>query len=147
MFANIQRKMVTADEARQLRSKKGTINHETYKMIYGKIQNKIQLSASKGKTSIEYVVPPFLPGRPMFSVDHAVRYNRDKLRYNGFTVDVVDDVLLIDWKPPPGQQHKPIPVIPKQQPIELPNKQPKEQPKIKQMSNTLKNLKQKLGLL
>lgn len=132
--------MVTADEARQMRSKKGNINHETYKMIYAKIQNKIHNAASKGKTATEFVVPPFLPGRPMFSVNHAVRYTRDKLRYNGFTVSVDNDVLMIDWKPEPGKPPPPQP--PKPEPL-----QPTVQPNVKQMSSTLKNLKQKLGLL
>lgn len=95
--------MVTADDARTLRSNKGIVNHQTYKLIYERIQHRIQYAAKKGYTQTEYTIPPIVPGRPMYDVSHAVRYTRDKLRYNGFKVtEVHPDVLLIDWKPKKG---------------------------------------------
>ena len=94
--------MVTAAEARQLRVSKGAVNHETYKEIYGKLSNRIKLAAARGETSLEYRVPPLVPGRPMYDMSHAVRYNADKLRHAGFAVDARDDVLTVDWKPPPA---------------------------------------------
>ena len=95
--------MVTADDARTLRSNKGVINHETYKIIYERVQHRIQYAAKKGYTQTDFTIPPIVPGRPMYELSHAVRYTRDKLRYNGFEVTEVDtDVLQIDWKPKNG---------------------------------------------
>lgn len=95
--------MVTADDARTLRSNKGLVNHQTYKMIYERMQHRIQHAARKGYTQVDYTIPPIVPGRPMFDVSHAVRYTRDKLRYNGFLVTEIEpDVLRIDWKPKKG---------------------------------------------
>lgn len=91
--------MVTAEEARRLRLNKGTVNHETYKEIYNKISGRIRQAASRGGTQLEYRIPPLIPGRPMYAISHAVRYNTDKLRNAGFSVEVKDpDILAIDWK-------------------------------------------------
>ncbi len=92
--------MVTADEARRIRVNKGAVNHETYKEIYGKITNRIKLAAARGDSNLEFTIPPLIPGRPMYEMSHAMRYNRDKLIHNGFRVDTLsNDMLRIDWKP------------------------------------------------
>ena len=92
--------MVTADEARRIRLKKGAVNHETYKEIYGKITNRIKLAAARGESNLEFTIPPLIPGRPMYEMSHAMRYNRDKLIHNGYRVDTFsDDTLRVDWKP------------------------------------------------
>lgn len=103
--------MVTAEEARELRVKKGAVNHETYKEIYGKVCNRIKAAAARGSTSTEFKIPPFVPGRPMYTMSHAVRYNADKLRHAGFVVTLADDAdkLKIDWSPrtaSPSQKKK-----------------------------------------
>jgi hypothetical protein len=106
--------MVTAEEARRLRVTKGSVNHETYKSIYAKIQNRIKVAAARGDTSIQYRIPPLVPGRPIYDITHALRYNRDKLKLAGFRVVDTDDVLDIDWRivaaekkmPPPRQKAK-----------------------------------------
>jgi len=89
--------MVTADEARRLRVNKGNVNHETYKEIYGKVSGRIKSAATRGETSLEYRIPPLIPGRPMYNISHAVRYNSDKLRNAGFEVSVDGDLLRINW--------------------------------------------------
>lgn len=152
--------MVTADEARQLRQKKGVVNHETYKMIYAKIQNRITYAASKGYTKTDYVVPSIIPGRPMFSVSHAIRYVRDKLRYNGFEVTELphSDTIRIDWGPPPQQQQskdkehkkKPVPYPMHPSPSMMPESSEKKSPirtkeqKKRPLSESLAALKSKL---
>jgi hypothetical protein len=100
---------LTVDDVRQIRAQKAGVNHATYKTIYTNIETAITRRAARGDTSIDYVVPPFIPGRPMYQLDHAIRYCREKLHLNGFHVSVKDsDVLLIDWKPqPPGRPPQP----------------------------------------
>lgn len=115
--------MVTADDARQLRKQKGTVNHETYKMIYGRVQARISHAASKGRIETDFSIPSIIPGRPMFDVTHAVRYVRDKLRYNGFRVTELDvDVIRINWKPDKKARHPPPPPPPPPRKTVLPGK-------------------------
>lgn len=124
--------MVTADEARRIRVRKGSVNHETYKGIHEKISNRITAAAQRGETSVDYRIPPIIPGRPIYDINHAIRYNTDKLRNSGFTVECADDLLKIDWKPKKSQ--KPPPIAP--QPIKP--LRPKPQTKTKTPLN-LKN--------
>lgn len=120
--------MVTADEARHIRVRKGSVNHETYKGIHEKISNRITAAAQRGETSVEYRIPPIVPGRPIYDVKHAIRYNADKLRNSGFTVDPVDDLLKIDWKPKPKPKPKPKTRQMTQSPIHPKPRQPKPKP-------------------
>lgn len=150
--------MVTADDARTLRSNKGVVNHETYKMIYERIQHRIQYAARKGYTQTDYTIPPIVPGRPMFDVSHAVRYTRDKLRYNGFKVtEIDDDVLRIDWKPQKGTfvPNKPVaPPAPASTPLSFSTTSPARSKKNTKapptkpgkLLETLQNLKAKLNM-
>jgi len=140
--------MVTADEARRIRVRKGSVNHETYKGIYEKISNRITAAAQRGETSVDYRIPPIVPGRPMYDITHAVRYNADKLRLAGFTVDPVDDLLKIDWKPKP----KPKPRQTPQSPVRPKPQQPKPKPQQKvnfkssgAITQKLMDLKKKLN--
>lgn len=110
---------LTVDDVRQIRAQKAGVNHATYKTIYNNIETAITRRAARGDTSLEYVVPPFIPGRPMYQLDHAIRYCREKLHLNGFNVSVKDgDVLLVDWKPPPqtttGKPSQPPQHLPQQ---------------------------------
>lgn len=107
--------MVTAEEARRIRTTKGSVNHDTYKSIFLTIEKRIKQAAARGATSIQYRIPPLIPGRPMYKIKHAVRYNRDKLQLLGFEVLVEDDVLTVDWKQkPPVKEKKPQPAQPAQ---------------------------------
>jgi hypothetical protein len=157
--------MVTADDARTLRSNKGVVNHQTYKMIYERIQHRIQYAARKGYTQTDYTIPPIVPGRPMFDVSHAVRYTRDKLRYNGFRVtEIEEDVLRIDWKPdrgtfvpnkaatvaPSAASSTPTPIL-VNKPVAPSSRSKKSQKKTKEIPpgkllETLQNLKSKLNM-
>jgi len=103
--------MATADEARRLRIEKGAVNHTTYRGIFDKIVARIELRAKRGETRIEYRVPAFVPGRPMYDISHAVRYCRDKLTHRGFTVNLIPpDILVIDWRPVAARP-SPAPVV------------------------------------
>jgi hypothetical protein len=93
---------ISASEARELRVAKGAVNHESYKEIYGRVAARIRTAAARGDTSLAFTVPPLIPGRPLYDIEHAVRYNVDKLRRDGFTVQrdpETDATLHVDWKP------------------------------------------------
>jgi hypothetical protein len=143
--------MVTAEEARRIRVRKGSVNHETYKGIYEKISNRITAAAQRGETSVEYRIPPIVPGRPIYDINHAIRYNADKLRLAGFDVDPEDDLLKIDWKPKPQPKLKQSttsqsPTRPKPKPKPKPNQQQKLNFKSSgAISQKLMDLKKKLN--
>ena len=145
---------LTVHDVRQIRSEKAHVNHTTYKQIYGLIEMAIKRRAARGDTSTEFVVPPFVPGRPMYTLDHAIRYCKEKLQYNGFVVTLKDDVLLIDWKTPPSSAGKRVPLPQPTQPTQ-PTQSKKQVPTYtlqtnkvpkSKVSSTLSSLRQKLGL-
>ena len=129
-----------------MRVNKGSVNHETYKDMYGKIQNRIKTAAARGATFVEYRIPPMVPGRPIYDVSHAVRYNQEKLRNAGFAVEVTDgDVLRVDWKKPaaaaaPRAQPKPQFQSPRQP-------QPKKKTELGPAFGTSESISQKLANL
>ena len=137
--------MVTADEARRIRVRKGSVNHETYKGIYEKISNRITAAAQRGETSVDYRIPPIIPGRPIYDVTHAIRYNADKLRLAGFTVDPVDDLLKIDWKPKPKPKPRQTPQSPARPKPPQPTQQKVNFKSSGAISQKLMDLKKKLN--
>jgi len=104
--------MLTVDQLRQKQLERANINHETYKRLYAMCTKRIQDLAAHNITSCVWVVPPFYPGRPLYTVTHAMRYVRDKLRHGGFSVtaDPLNNALNIDWdasrQPPPRKKKK-----------------------------------------
>lgn len=123
--------MVTADEARRLRVNKSSINHQTYKEIYGKITNRIKAAAAQGQTQLEFRIPPFVPGRPLYDVTHAARYASEKMTISGFRVRAHGEILSIDWRPEPAKRPRtrdapastPVPAVrarPKKEEVGLP---------------------------
>lgn len=106
-------------------------NHETYKMIYGKVSALITTQHDTGNSSLLYDVPAFVLGRPMFNHAHAVRYVRDKLVKGGFDVEQMGCTLSISWNT--GGLHKKktpkkTPKTPKKTPKKSPTNPPKTDP-------------------
>ena len=82
-------------------------------MVYGMVANKIRelQNVRPPVTACGWVVPPMVPGRPLYDREHARRYVHDKLVRGGFRVQCQPDHgLHVDWaqalegakrKPPP----------------------------------------------
>ena len=110
---------ISASEARELRVAKGAVNHESYKEIYGRVAARIRTAAARGDTSLAFTVPPLIPGRPLYDIEHAVRYNVDKLRRDGFAVQrdpETDATLHVDWKPTAAEKAAGVKKKPKPKP-------------------------------
>jgi hypothetical protein len=94
--------MVTFEEVSEIRMKKARQNHETYRELWERCSQKILANAKRNKQSTDYVLTPFVPGRPLINVHRAARYVRDKLSRRGFTVDAETRepfvVLHVDWQ-------------------------------------------------
>lgn len=134
--------MVTADEARQLRADRGSVNHETYKSIYTKVCARIKNAASRGDTKTEYRIPGLVLGRPPYDISHAIRYNRDKLVNTGFRVTTTDDTLHVDWG---GDSKKPP--LKKPPPKKTPPKKPPSPKLSKNNTPTLSSISDKLAAI
>jgi hypothetical protein len=72
-------------------------NHETYKMLYEKCVACIKQRNDLGHVWLRHTVPGYVPGRPLFSLDHAKRYIREKLERGKFKVDEFEGDLIICW--------------------------------------------------
>jgi hypothetical protein len=103
----------------QFRIKKARVNHETYKQLYTALHDRIKRRASTNVTHLLYVVPPIVPGRPVYDPIHAARYITDKLRRGGFRVESAQGhVLFIDWTPRPAVLPLPSAPPPQHQPTQ-----------------------------
>lgn len=93
--------MVSVAELRRQREAVACVNHETYKLLYTQVQTHIRTRATNKCTDVVWVVPPFVPGRPVYNARHAARYVSEKLRRGGFDVNVTVSgdvcVLYITW--------------------------------------------------
>ena len=102
-----------ASELHAVRLEKGRVNHATYKMVYGQIEERIRRVARMKATDLTTKVPCHVPGRPVFDVSHAARYVVEKLRLAGFEADArpAEDgnvFVWVSWKtaPPPPKKKK-----------------------------------------
>lgn len=103
--------LLTVGDVQRIRIERGRVNHETYKQLYSSVNDRIQRRAQVNSTNLTYRIPPFVPGRPVFTPSHAARYISDKLRRGGFGVAVLDDgvTLYVDWAPRPHAIPKEVP--------------------------------------
>ena len=98
--------MVTIADVAQWRREKASVNHETYKMLHGQVENRIKqmVETNVRATQVFYAIPAFVPGRPVYNPMHAKRYIAEKIRRAGFLVvehDYPQHALVIDWSSPP----------------------------------------------
>lgn len=94
--------MLTVADLHREREARARVNHETYKQLHAQVQDRIRARAANKAVSLTWQVPPFVPGRPVYTVSHAARYVSDKLRRGGFDVTVIAPqpdvhVLIIAW--------------------------------------------------
>ncbi len=111
--------MVSASEMHALRMEKGRVNHATYKMVFGQIEERIRRHARMNATDMLTKIPCHIPGRPVYKVSHAARYVVDKLRLRGFEAELRPSgdgnlFLWASWKqaPPPPKEKKAKPPEP-----------------------------------
>ncbi len=72
-------------------------NHETYKLLYEKCAACIKQRNDLGHIWLRHTVPGYVIGRPLFSIDHAKRYIREKLIRGKFRVEEFEGDLIICW--------------------------------------------------
>jgi hypothetical protein len=74
--------------------------HDTFNKIYKKIEKRISIASIGNSYFTMYEIPEFILGIPLYNIIEAVNYIKDKLIYNGFTVEYYKpNILLISWLP------------------------------------------------
>lgn len=93
--------MLTVRELQEQRHAKARVNHDTYKLLLRQVQDRLRARAENKCTDMVWSVPPFVPGRPVYTTRHAARYVSEKLRRGGFDVSVASSedvhILYVTW--------------------------------------------------
>jgi len=93
--------MITADELRANRDKDIAVNHTTYKQIYEELSQSVRHRCLDDPRQVTTAVsvPAWVPSRPPFRLENAVKYVKRKFEIGGFQVyrGASDDVLILDW--------------------------------------------------
>lgn len=98
--------MLSLNDIAVMRQKRSSINHASYKMILEQCMA-VMREAAPFVDSVDYQLPPLVPGRPLFDVEHAMRYLIDKLEFHGYRVRRKGDAVLhINWRHAKTQHHK-----------------------------------------
>lgn len=66
-------------------------------MLYEKCVACIKQRNDMGHVWLRHTVPGYVVGRPIFSVEHAKRYIREKLERGKFRVDEFEGDLIVCW--------------------------------------------------
>ena len=102
--------VLTAADAQSIRLAKKSVSHETYKMLFEIVIQRIRLKAEHNHTSLSYRVPHFMIGRPTIRVHHAARYISEKLRFYGYKASFREAegsfYVDIDWSREPVKVQK-----------------------------------------
>lgn len=101
---------LTVDELQRQRAARARVNHETYKGLFNQVSDRVRSRADNKGTSLAWVVPPFVMGRPLYNPSHAARYVAEKLRRGGFRVEETEGpTLRISWSFTPQKAAPPPP--------------------------------------
>ena len=96
--------ILTAAEVRASNRERSSVNHATYKIIYGRMCTAIRefTRLHPRETTYFFALPPIILGRPLYDVTHAVRYCVEKSARHGFRTQIIGDAgILLDWTPAP----------------------------------------------
>ena len=90
--------MVKANELIKLQKERESKKYIIFDKIYDRIEKKICIASSNNYYYTWYIIPEFLVGLPIYSLNDCNKYILDKLKDNGFNVNSYDNkLLLIKW--------------------------------------------------
>lgn len=91
--------MVKAYELIKQQKEREERRNLTYDKIYTLIEKKIILASSGNYYHTWYLVPEFLVGLPIYSIDECQKYIQNKLKNDGFETEFYHpNILFIKWK-------------------------------------------------
>ena len=90
--------MITTYSLNQDRNERLNKKNDIYKNIYSIIEKKIILSNKYNNYYILYLIPEFLIGSSLYSLEECTNYIVLKLQSNGFMINIYDpNILLVQW--------------------------------------------------
>jgi hypothetical protein len=90
--------MLSLQEIASMRNERADVNHDTYKLILGQCMYNIRQNVLYSD-SVDFTLPPWIPGRPLYNIEHAIRYLIDKLSYHGYVVTrKAPQTIHVSWK-------------------------------------------------
>jgi len=81
-----------------MRHKRSDVNHDTYKLI---LEQCVQLMRQNAPYAdgIDFTLPHWIPGRPVYDTEHALRYLMDKLTFHDYKVTRKgDSTVHVCWR-------------------------------------------------
>jgi hypothetical protein len=102
--------VLTAADAQQIRLAKRSVSHETYKMLFEIVIQRVRMKAEMDHTAFRYKIPHYILGRPSINCHHAARYVSEKLKFYGYKSSFHEDsgsfFVDIDWSREPVKVSK-----------------------------------------
>ena len=90
--------MVTADELVQEQSERNLKRRKYFKKIYKLVERRIVDSSKINLYQCYYDIPRFIINVPIYSIDECKKYIIDRLKKNGFVVNIIsENTLIIKW--------------------------------------------------
>ena len=90
--------MVKAHELVKQQKEREERKNKTFDKIYLVIEKKITLASAGDYYQTWYLIPEFLVGLPLYSVEDCRKYIQKKLKNNGFETEFfLPNILLIKW--------------------------------------------------
>jgi len=92
--------MIKANELIKHQQERESRKYITFEKIYKRVEKKITIASSGNLYYTWYIIPEFLVGLPMYSVDECKNYIEYNLNKNGFDIEYFyPNILLIKWFP------------------------------------------------
>ena len=90
--------MVTADELVQEQSERNLKRRKYFKKVYKMVERRIIDSSKINLYQCYYDIPHFIINVPIYSMDECRKYIIDKLKKNGFKVNILsENRIIISW--------------------------------------------------
>jgi hypothetical protein len=90
--------MVKAEDLIKEQDEKNQTRKKIYKKVYKRIETKIVQVNKVNESQYWYEIPEFILGIPLYSFDECKKYIIQKLKKNGFKIEMIkNNVILVDW--------------------------------------------------
>jgi hypothetical protein len=92
--------MIKANDLIKQQKEKELKKRVIYEKIYKLVEKKISLSSQSDNYYTLFLIPEFMIGQSLYSLKDCNEYIKDKLKDNGFKVEIYDpNILYVNWEP------------------------------------------------
>jgi hypothetical protein len=125
--------LLNLNELYNLKKKKDQIKNQSFDRILEICHKRIKNIASYGGQNTFYEIPGLLIGYPLYNIYDCQQYVVDKLRKNGFLVQILPPphicVIYVSWDPEElkPKKNQPLAIAPSQPTVSTPAPPPREE--------------------